>query len=124
MTLSAEQIAAAKRTTTYRSEDEHHEHDDCIRLAYEWLDAQVKTKGIGRTQHPIKHYIETWAQRYVSTADVIVAASLHPDVRGRYPYFNIRSPAVRPHPRRLAGIGEAGKHKYERYKDVYSTDEA
>jgi len=121
--LTAEQIAAGKRTATYRSEDVHHEHDDCIRIAYEWLDAQVKTKGISRTQNPIKHFIEAWAKRYVSTSDVIVAANIHPDVRGTYPYFNISNRLVRPNQRRLDGIGEAGKHGYDRYEDVYSRDE-
>jgi len=121
--LTAEQIAAGKRAANYRSEDRYHEHDDCIRLAYEWLDAQVKTKGISRKLHPIKHYIEAWANRYVSTADVIVASTIHPRVQGNYPYFNISTQLVRPNQRRLSSISEAGKHDYRRYQDVYATEE-
>jgi len=48
MAITAVQIEKAKRAT--RPQEPHHEHDDCIRIAYEWLDAQknsgVRTKAL------------------------------------------------------------------------------
>lgn len=109
--LSVEEIEAAKAATKYGPKPPHHEHIDCIRIAYEWLDAQVKTKGQNRSARPLKHHIEKWAGRYVSQSDVEVAAHLHPDIGGVYPHFNISSRLVRPSQNRLSGIGEAGAHR-------------
>lgn len=109
--LTSAQIATAKAAKPYaRPGDHRHEHDDCVRIAYEWLDAQVKTVGVSKKQRPLKHIIENWAKRYVSSSDVEVAAYLHPDIRGVYPYFNISARLTKPHDRRLAGLDEAGKH--------------
>lgn len=87
--------------------DAHHEHNDCVRIAYEWLDAQAKTKGYTRQCNPLKHMIEQWAGRYVSQDDVEVAAMLHPDVKGKYPFFNIGARLTKPSERRLENIGQA-----------------
>lgn len=124
--LTSEEISKGKATTVY-THGGHHEHDDCIRMAYEWLDAQVKQRGPTRVTRPLKHIIEKWAGRYVSTSDVEVAATLHPDIRGRYPHFNIRAGRlVEPTARRLEGVGEAFKHDYhERHSaDAYGSREA
>lgn len=108
MMLTDERIQAAKKTTLYSSAERPlHEHNDCIRFAYEWLDAQVKTKGKIKTALQIKHLIERWAGRYVSTADVDVAASLHPDVQGHYPYFNISARLTNPSAARISMLGQA-----------------
>lgn len=122
--ISGKQIAEAKANTQYQT-DPLHEHDDCIRIAYEWLDAQPKLKGVRRSARPIKHIIESWGGRYVSQGDVEVAAQLHPDIHGEYPYFNISAGLIEPNRRRLAGIGEAGMQasSYTRYRDVYRTQE-
>jgi hypothetical protein len=104
--LTDEQIEAAKRSTPHTL-DAHHEHNDCIRLAYEWLDAQKLLRAPNTKFRPLKHIIEKWAGRYVSQTDVEVAAALHPGIIGKYPNFNISSRMVRPNDRRLAGIGEA-----------------
>lgn len=88
----------------------HHEHNDCIRMAYEWFDAQTKTKTIRKTYDPLKHIIEKWSGRYVSATDVMVAAWLHPDIKGTYQNFNISSRLTMPSVSRLHGLGEAGKH--------------
>jgi hypothetical protein len=104
----------------------HHEHPDCIRLAYQWLDAQKKTKGANMRQTaPIKHAIERWAGRYISTNDVEVAAYLHPEVHGRYPCYNLSQRLIWPNERRLEGIGEARTQNYQpRPNDnFYSSDE-
>jgi hypothetical protein len=113
--ITSEQIEQAKRETKYSlKEGGHHEHDDCIRMAYEWLDAQAKTATPNkRKTRPIKHIIERWAGRYVSTTDVDVAAHMHPDITGEYPHFNISARLVRPNSRRLAGLYEAHTQGYE-----------
>jgi hypothetical protein len=61
----------------------------------------------------------------VSTSDVEVAALMHPDIIGEYPYFNISARLVRPSQSRLEGIGEAGKHEnyLSQYRDAYKADE-
>ena len=120
MMLSSAAIAKAKANAPRRS-DALHEHDDCIRIAYEWLDAQTKTKGVLKSGFALKHIIENWAQRYISTSDVIVAAYLHPEIRGEYPYFNLSSKLTVPNKRRLVGIAEAGKHDNygSRYQESY-----
>lgn len=112
--LSASEISSAKKRTQYShgNADVLHEHDDCIRIAYEWLDAQTKTKGVTRTSYPLKHIIEKWAGRYVSQSDVEVAALMHPEIRGTYPHFNISTRLTLPSGVRLAGIGEARTQRY------------
>lgn len=107
--LTAEQIAQAKREHTYASaESEVHEHDDCIRMAYAWLDAQTKLKNVAPSRYlPTKHLIEHWAGRYVTEADVEVAARLHPEIRGKYPTFNLSKRVVVPSFSRLEGISQA-----------------
>lgn len=112
--LTDQEIEAAKARTKYSlSAGGHHEHNDCIRIAYEWLDAQTKTKGTVRKGYPLKHIIEKWAGRYVSRTDVDVAAELHPDIKGTYPHFNISSKLTRPNTERIEGIGEAFSHNYK-----------
>jgi hypothetical protein len=107
--LSENDIAQAKQRTNYKSEpkDILHENDDCIRMAYQWLDAQKITARPTRTTRPLKHIIEKWAGRYISTSDVQVAAELHPDIRGDYPHFNIGKQLTLPSDSRLKGIAEA-----------------
>lgn len=102
--ITTEQIEAAKQKLKLNG---HHEHDDCIRIAYEWLAAQKKTKKPQRSIHEVKHLIEKWAGRYVSTDDVIVAAKLNPDIKGTYPGFNLSSGLTEPAISRLKGISEA-----------------
>ena len=119
--LTAEQIDAAKRRMVYSHRNPVHEHDDCVRIAYAWLDAQGWNKTISRTWRPWKHIIEAWGGRYVSQSDVELAAAMHPHVFGVYPHFNISARLARPWSGRLQGIGEAGKHSTYagRYEDVY-----
>lgn len=117
--LSDTDIEIAKQHTVYKTAPRH-EHPDCIRLAYEWLDAQTKLTGAPVTWRPIKHLIERWAGRYVNQTDVEVAATLHPEIRGRYPNYSISMRLIRPHERHFDGIGEALKHP--RYRDEYRND--
>jgi len=103
--LTKKQIEKAKKEVM--ALDPHYEHDDCIRIAYEWLDAQKKTKNPRYVPHYLKHLIEEWAGRYVSRSDVEIAAHLHPLIRGKYPYYNISSRLTEPSTDRLKNIGEA-----------------
>jgi hypothetical protein len=91
--ITHQEIEDAKQRTKYGhpAHEVLHEHDDCIRLAYAWLDAQKKTKKINYRKSANKHEIEKWAGRYISQSDVEVAAELHADVVGIYPHFNISS---------------------------------
>ena len=113
--ITKEQIEAAKKKTKYSLHDPLHEHDDCIRIAYEWLDAQHKLKTKCRHPFPLKHLIEKWAGRYVSTSDVEVAATIHQHVKGEYPNYNISNRLIEPSTSRLDHIGEANKQDYRDY---------
>ena len=114
--LTAKQIADAKRSFTYTHPDPLHEHEDCVRIAYEWLSAQVQTMGITRKRFAIKHMIEKWGGRYVSQSDVELAAHII-GLKGKYPLFNISSKLTEPNRRRLEGIGEAFTQDYHRHHD-------
>ncbi|QKC86670.1 hypothetical protein EB232_33305 [Mesorhizobium sp. NZP2077] len=124
--LTSAQIAKAKLFTPYIERDHRHEHDDCIRIAYEWLDAQTKTKGIVQQTRPLKHIIQKWGGRYVSQSDVEVAAHMHPDIIGTYPRYNISARLVQPRETRLAGISEAKTQDYTMRKPelTYTSKEA
>jgi hypothetical protein len=106
--LTAQEIAAAKKGFRYsHPADVHHEHDDCIRMAYEWLDAQNVRVTPSKKFRALKHIIEKWAGRYISQSDVEIAAAAHPRIHGKYPDFNLSAQLVQPNDRRLQGIGEA-----------------
>lgn len=125
--ISDKEIEAAKHRTQYflKGSEQSHEHPDCIRIAYEWFDAQQKIKKPNKKKFPfiLKHYVEAWSGRYISSSDVCVAAELHPEIHGKYPFFNISSRLVEPSLERLANIGEAmtqenyrKSHRREEYK--------
>lgn len=118
MTLTEDEITAAKKGFRYsQPADVLHEHNDCVRIAYEWLDAQNVRKTASKQFRPLKHIIEKWAGRYVSQSDVEVAASMHPRIRGKYPDFNLSTRLVLPSDRRLDGIGEAKTQGYRELLD-------
>ncbi len=95
--LSDTEIEIAKSKVKYSfSDGVRHDNNDCIRMAYEWLDAQRKIKNLTTKSYPLKHIIEKWAGRYISTSDVDVAAFLHPDICGEYPHFNISARLIEP----------------------------
>ena len=108
--ISDEEIENAKKKTCYTLTDHSVQHNDCIRIAYEWLDAQKKIKSKIKEQYPIKHMIENWAGRSVSITDVDIASYLHKAISGEYPYYNISSKLTEPFIGRLENIGEAFKH--------------
>ncbi|MDW9643962.1 hypothetical protein GOB48_19425 [Sinorhizobium meliloti] len=114
--LTAQEIDNAKKSTAYSGEA-HHEHDDCIRIAYEWLDAQKKIGSPTSKTRPLKHIIEKWGGRYVSQSDVEVAANIHPEIFGRYPHYNIGAKLVQPAFSRLDGVSEANTQSYQKRFD-------
>lgn len=91
----------------------NHEHPDCVRMCFEWIDAQTRTQNIVRGARPFKHMVEYWCGRYVSQSDFAVAAMLHSDIRGVYPYFNLSHRLVEPNVSRLANIGQAFAHGHK-----------
>ena len=122
--LTDEQIEEAKKWTKYSTAEQLHQHNDCIRIAYEWLDAQDTIVSKQTSAFALKHLIEKWGGRYVSQSDVEVAAYMHPQIKGVYPYYNISARLTLPADDRLEGIGEAfthsnyrEQHMAERYKN-------
>ena len=106
--MTDKQIADAKVGFKYSYNIEvFHEHNDCIRLAYEWLDAQNVRKHISQQPRSLKQFVEKWAGRYVSDADVQIAASLNLRIRRRRGDFNVASRLILPSDQRLTHIGEA-----------------
>jgi hypothetical protein len=103
--LSDDQIEQAKKDA--KVFQPKHEHNDCIRMAYEWMDAQQTTQGTRTADW--KHIIERWCGRYISDADVEIAASMHPNIEGKYPKYNFGKRLTLPSSQRLVGIDEAGK---------------
>ena len=118
--LTDEKISSAIATVS-TSDNALHEHPDCVRIAYEWLDAQKKIKNPSRTSRSLKHHIERWGGRYVSQDDVTVAAFLHPEIKGNYPFFNISSNLTYPNKLRLQLIPQAMTHKTYQEKNIQQT---
>jgi len=116
--LTAQEIHDAKIGFKYdHPNDVRHEHDDCIRMAYEWFDAQKTIKTTPRHDRALKHIIEKWAGRYISQSDVEIAAHLHPKITGKYPKFNLSSKFTQPLDSRLSKIGEAFSQDYRKRFD-------
>jgi hypothetical protein len=124
--ITSEMIAEAKAKTRYGNKKcgVLHEHDDCIRMAYEWLDAQKNTK-VANTGYSLKGYIERWCGRYVSSSDVDIAITLHPRffAMGYYGICNLSRRHIEPDIKRLEGIVEAFKHDYRRSHKPYTRGE-
>jgi hypothetical protein len=115
--ITDEQIEAAKRTTEYSVEPQHR-HNDCIRVAYQWLDAQRIIKNPTGKNRALKHIIEKWAGFHISISDVEVAARLHPDIHGTHPYYNIHGNLVHPAGCRLVGLVQHRDREPVLQKDV------
>ena len=114
--ITSTDIENAKRRLHLK--DPNHQHEDCIRIAYEWLDAQKKLKNPRSSHAALKHYIEEWAGRYVSRSDVEVAAEIHPLIKGHYPSYNLSSRLVEPSLSRLDNIAEANTQSHYRENHV------
>jgi hypothetical protein len=89
----------------------HHESNDCARIAFAFLDAQKTIKSPSKGG-AYKHTIEKWAGRYISTTSVIIAAYLHPTIKGEYPAFNLSAITIYPCHSRLLAVTEAYTHYY------------
>ncbi|MCA6105024.1 hypothetical protein [Bradyrhizobium australafricanum] len=110
--LTATEIAEAKKRVKYQHASVRDEHDDCVRIAYQWMDAQILTKRMLGRSYPLKNIIEIWGGRHIEAFDVEAAAELHPKLRGKYPHFNISARLTFPSGRRLANIAEARTQDY------------
>jgi hypothetical protein len=93
--------------------DYYSESYDSVRIAYEWLDAQIKINA-HHHRKPIKHLIEGWGGRYISKDDVVTAASIL-GIAGEYKTLGISSKRlIIPDPSRLAKIKQASTHDYNK----------
>jgi hypothetical protein len=99
-------IEKAQKSCSYSLPESYHQHPDCVRIAYEWLDAQTPIRSKSNSPHDLKHLIERWAGRYVSVSDVEVAAVLL-NLKGAYPNYNFSAKLVEPNVKRLEAIKEA-----------------
>ena len=111
-----DEIKNAKEKTSYILPPTHSGEQQVL-MAYQWFDAQNKIKNENKKLFDYKHTIEQWCGSYISTSDVEVAATLHPDVFGSYGSYNISSRLVKPNDSRLLDIPEAFMHKY--YRDLF-----
>lgn len=111
--ISSEQIAEAKEKVDYDpASSVHHKNDDAIRIAYEWLDAQTRTKSVNRKYIVSNNLIPCWGGLYVSRSDIEVAAFLHPEIKGKHRYYNIGKLLVLPNDVRLENIKSAKTQSY------------
>lgn len=118
--LSSLQIEKAKKETLYSDTDRYHENDDCIRIAYEWLDAQKKIKSLSSKRN-LASIIAIWAGRYVSSSDVEVAAHIHPKIFGSDKCYNISAKLTEPKKSRLKHIAQAQpKMQNTTHQDPYT----
>lgn len=103
--MSDELIETAKTKAFYSSKTPHHEHNDCIRAAYEWFEAQEILKGTSPKKLPVELdvIIENWAKLPISISDIEVVVAIHPALRvlGGYPNYNISTNLVEPSFHRL-----------------------
>ena len=106
-------IEAAKTEMEYMRDSlkGFHEHNDCVRIAYEWLSAQERTKRLASDFYGIKHVVERCGARYVSMNDVELAAHILgiPVKNGR---MAISKNGILPCMSRLNYIGQANIHGY------------
>jgi len=106
MNLTDQQILDVKIALNLHQPN--HEHNDCIRMAYEWLDAQTKMKR--KRSDDWKHLVEHWCGHHITSDDIKVAAHLHPAIQQDGDKLNLSSIKVLPRFSRLNGIGEANSH--------------
>ena len=108
--LSDETIALAKARANYAGFIPVHQNNDCIRIAYAWLDAQARTTTFSEVPVSQRGLIRSWGGALVMYGDIIVAAELHPDIHGSYPYLNLSRELTFPDLARLATIPGANEH--------------
>ena len=108
--LSDEAIAFAKQRANYAGFVPVHHNNDCIRIAYVWLDAQIKSSSLFEVPVSQRGLIRSWGGALVMYGDIIVAAELHPEVFGVYPLLNLSRELTYPDPARFANIAGAHEH--------------
>lgn len=106
-------IDTAKNEVVYLYDDDiYHEHNDCIRIACEWVAAQNITQNRCTHIWGLKTLIECWGGRYVSGNDLEVAAHLlgMPFKNG---HIAISQRLVLPCQSRLKNIAKANTQVYK-----------
>lgn len=115
--ITAGQIAMAKALHTYRNPDDIlHEHDDCIRICYEWLSAQKlqKSTQAGPEIASLRNLIIRWGGSYVSRDDLDIALHFLPSIKVDRYSSNLSKRLTLPSDQRLVGIGQAMRHRDKR----------
>ena len=103
MALTDQEIMDSK--AALKLHNAQHEHNDCIRMAYEWLDAQKTTRT--KRSDDWKHLVEFWCGRSITPDDLKIAAHLHPKIERQGDELNIGKRMTLPSFERLIGISEA-----------------
>ena len=93
-------------------------------IAFQWLDAQIKTKHLRSYVIDIKHLVEDWAGFYISKSDVLAAARYHKYIFCDGRLINISLKLVKPRVTRLNSISEKSTHFYNDKKIVYFFEES
>ena len=107
--LTDEQIKSAiDEMGIYFGADEPYDH---IRMAYEWLDAQEKTKRVMSKSVMFNSELPTprqmcidWCGWFMCENAFAIAAYMHPEIKGEYPRFNISSKYTLPRIERINGM--------------------
>lgn len=127
--VTSKVILEAKKVKYCNDKNPYHEHDDCVRIAMEFLDAQpllvsVPPRHNRSLRYSLKSMVEHWAGRYVSAADVRLAGKMM-KLKGNYPFYNIPIKKTKPHHSRLSEIPEAYTQRstYEGNPEHFSNEE-
>lgn len=107
--LTDEQIKAAiDEMGIYFGTDEPYDH---IRMAYEWLDAQEKTKDVIPMSRSFHSHAPTprqmcmdWCGWFMCENAFAIAAYMHPEIKGEHPRFNISEQFILPSMKRISGL--------------------
>lgn len=75
-----------------------------LKIAYEWLDGQAKTVHHLTKELDLAYLVSRWSGLNISRDDLVAAVKMHPEIRGKYPYYTIDPLLTLPSTERLVGI--------------------
>lgn len=90
------------------------EEKDGVRIACEWLDAQLLLSAASRKKIDFKRLISEWAGREISRTEVDTAAAILSAVKTDFSCEYISPRLTFPTAERLRGISEAFRHDFDR----------
>jgi hypothetical protein len=101
---SPQRRSGAREFVAAQSHYEHSVQSLEVLAAYEWLDAQQVRSTIRATYRPLCELISEWSGCEVTVGHIEQAASMHPQVEGSYPFYNISAWLIEPCRSRLGHI--------------------